>query len=110
MDLSDNEMDRLAIMMCRARIALVRMLPDKVKRSRRRVTLALREIDPLWQALCDKGAVRIDHCPDDSWLTRHVGSYLIDITDAGRRAFNTRWDEERRLARERRILASAGGT
>lgn len=105
MDLSDNEMDRLAIMMCRARIARVRMSPDEVKRSRRRVTLALREIDPLWQALHDKGAVRIDHCPDGSWLNRRIGSYLVDITDAGRRTFNARWDDERRLARERLALA-----
>lgn len=104
MDLSDNEMDRLAIMMCRARVAQVRLAPDEVKRSRRRVTLALREVDPPWQALCDKGAVRIDKCPDDSWLNRRIGSYLVDITDAGRWAFSARWDEERRMARERLAL------
>ncbi len=102
MDLTDIEMDTMAGLMRRAPLRRVRASPGTVKRTRQQVSFTMKELDPAWQSLSDKGAVTIDYEP--TFCAGLIGPYYVSTTRAGTIAFNARWDEERRLAFERQLV------
>lgn len=109
MNLTDLEMDTMALLMRRARLGWVRRHPESTKRTRHQVTLTLAEITPEWQGLVDKGLVEIDY--DPTFCPGRLLPYFARMTATGTKAFNARWDEERKraLAQRAEKIGTTGG-
>ena len=99
MNLTDLDMDKLGGLMRWTPVRVVRIAPKIAKRRRTGCSFHMREVDPAWQSLADRGLVRVEHLP--GFCPGRLGAYHVGLTGAGIAAFKTQWIAEYRAACER---------
>ncbi len=105
MTLTDEDMDKLGGLMRWTPVRVVRIAPKIAKRRRIGCSFHMREVDPAWQSLADRGLVRVDHIP--GFCPGRIGPYHVGLTGAGVTAFKAQWTKEYQAACVRAASRSA---